>query len=153
MTWSFRLQNGDLSTAGAQIAKTTGSEKLVQDFRCALLEQMGHDTLNPSWGSLIDGGQVNGREVASLIGADESSLVATAIDVEIRRIAGVLQQRQIDRIKSERLTYNNVTLTASEILLGVQSIAYQQDQDVLSVGVTLQTGDNQSIDVVIPLTS
>lgn len=153
MSWSLAIRNGDLDVRNAQIGVVRGAEKLVQDFRCALLEALGNDDMHPTWGSILDGGVASdGTTIEGVIGASDPQLAALAIESEIRRIAGQLQQRQLQRVRQERLTYNKVTLTASEILVGVSSVRMFQTADELTVLVTLQTGANDLIDVALPVT-
>lgn len=154
MTWSLRLTNGDLSVRSAQLAVVTGEEKLVQDFRAHLLERMGTDDLHPGYGSLIDGGvRPDGQVVPSLIGTSNPKLAASTIQSEVRRIGADYQSRQIERVRRERLTYNKVTLTAGEILVGIPSIQVTQQQDALFVVVTLATGSGANIDLTVPVSS
>jgi hypothetical protein len=153
MTWSLAIANGDLDVSGASLGVTRGANKLVQDFRCALLEELGNDDMQPKWGSILDGGVgVDGTVYSGVIGEGDVRLAATMIEGEVRRIGAYLQTRQLNRLKRERLTYNKVTLTASEMLVGITSVRILQTADELTVLVTLQTGDNQLLDLAVPVT-
>jgi hypothetical protein len=159
MSWSLTITNdgtgcGDLEVSGAQLGVVRGRDKLIQDFRCALMESLGNDDMQPLWGSTLEGGVTpDGRMVEGIIGGSDPTIAANAIENEIRRIATVLQQRQLTRVQTERLTYNKVTLTASEILVGVTHVRVLQAGDELTVLVTLQTGANDLVDVSVPLSS
>lgn len=132
----------------AQLGVVRGGHKLVQDFRCALLESMGNDDLHPTWGSTLDGGiGPQGEYIAGVIGLADRQAARAQIENEIRRIGAQLQERQLQRLKRERLSYNKVTLTASEILVSITDIRMVQAADSLFVTVTLQTGDNQLLNV------
>jgi hypothetical protein len=63
MSWSLRIQNGDLMLDGTNLGRATGSAKLIQDLRCAILEKMGTDDLHPEYGSLLDGGRDESGDV------------------------------------------------------------------------------------------
>jgi len=153
MTWSLALRNGDFDVQRAQLGKVTGYQKLVQDFRCALLTRMGSDPLHPGWGSLLDGGTtLDGRDVPGVIGTEDFDLAMAVIETEIRRIAEYFQNRQLRRVKEERQRYSKSTLTASEILVGISNIRPIQVGTTLNVLVTLTTGSGDSVDVTIPLT-
>ncbi|WP_028058414.1 hypothetical protein [Candidatus Solirubrobacter pratensis] len=152
MTWSLFLRNGDFDVQGAQLGKVTGQAKLVQDFRCAVLTEMGSDPMHPGWGSLIDGGVTpDGRAVPGVIGATDTQLALAVIETEIRRIAEYFQNRQLRRIKEERQRYSKSTLTASEILVGVSGVRAIQTSTTLAVLVTLATGSGDTVDVALPI--
>lgn len=136
----------------AQLGIVQGSDKLVQDFRCAVLESLGNDDLHPTWGSTLDGGiGPSGAYVRGVIGSGDLRNAQTQVESEMRRIGALLQQRQLQRVQQERLTYNKVTLSASEMLLGVTDVRMLQAGDTLYVTVTLHTGRNELVDVSVPV--
>jgi hypothetical protein len=152
VSWSLKLRAGDIDVQHAQIGVVQGSQKLVQDFRCAVLEALGNDDLHPSWGSTLDGGiGSNGEWVPGVIGTADPWAAQMQVESEIRRIATLLQQRQLQRLQQERLTYNKVTLTASEILLGVTNVRMSQVGDALTVGVTLHNGQDEFLIVTVSI--
>ncbi len=151
MSWSLELRNGDLTIGGARLGIVTGEYKLVQDFRCALLEAMGTDESHPWFGSLIDGGVQDGIPVPSLIGTDDWQETAVAIEAEVRRIGRQIQNQQQRRLEDDRFTYGRPTLTGAEILLGVSSIRFYQAQDKMLVRVTLTTGTNETATIDVPV--
>lgn len=154
MSWSLGLKHGDLFLDRGGYATTTGPNKLVQDLRCALLEERGHDPHHPEFGSLIDGGvDEYGHYVSTLIGDDDWDFVAMRVDGEIRRISALHQQAQIERSKRDRGTYGQSTLIPDELLLEVKSVTMQQAQDSLMVSVVLQTGDSREIAINVPITN
>jgi hypothetical protein len=159
MSWSLKIRNdgsgsGDLDVSNAQLGIVRGHEKLIQDFRCAVLESVGNDDMQPEWGSYIDGGvDPSGRTIPPVIGTADARLVASAVEDDIRRIARTIQQRQLARVQSERLLYNKVTLTASEILVGVSSIRFYQAGTSLFVKVSLTTGSGSVVDLNLPVTN
>lgn len=153
MSWSLKLRAGDVDVQNAQLGVVQGTNKLLQDFRCAVLESLGNDDLQPTWGSSLDGGiGANGEYIRGVVGQGDLRAAQTQVEGEIRRIGSLLQQRQLQRVQRERLTYNKVTLTASEMLLGVTNVRMSQVGDSLFVTVTLHTGRDELVDVAIPIT-
>jgi hypothetical protein len=153
MSWSLQLRGGDLVTDGASFGTTTGAGKLVQDLRCAILERMGTDEDHPWFGSLIDGGRLNGVEQTSLIATGNWDMAILAVEGEIRRIVDLYQKQQIARSERDRSSYGKPTLTPSELLMGVGNIEFFQAQDNLLCRVTLITGANDEMKISIPLGS
>lgn len=154
MSWSLELRGGDLTIGGTRLGQVTGSNKLVQDLRCGLLEPRGFDDLHPSFGSLIDGGlDESGNQIASIIGISDWQLAATRIDTEIRRVCSDQQRRQIERGKSDRYTYGESTLTNDELLYEVNDIQMTQAQDKMLVNVNITTGQGQNLDITVPFSN
>ncbi len=154
MSWSLQLRGGDLVINGAKLGQVTGSAKLVQDLRCALLEHQGNDDMHPSYGSLIDGGMDdNGREVESLLGGMNWELIALRVESEIRRIAQTHQQGQLQRAKQDRYTYGDSTLNPTELLLNVSQVEMFHTQDTLLVRVHISTGSGQDVVLDLPVSN
>src|SRR4051812_37950439 len=108
MSWSLQLRNGDLALGGANLGIVTGSQKLTQDLRCAILEKMGTDELHPWYGSLLDGGMdAEGVVSPGYIGETDWELGALNVQAEIRRIAKQYQDAQAARLENDRLTYGH----------------------------------------------
>src|SRR4051794_27221905 len=97
MSWSLELRGGDLAIGGASYGVVTNQAKLVQDLRCAILERMGTDPDHPGYGSLIDGGRLNGVEQESVIATDDWDVAVLTVEGEIRRIVDLYQKMQIAR--------------------------------------------------------
>lgn len=151
MSWSLQLRGGDLVIGGASFGTTTGQNKLVQDLRCAILERMGTDEDHPWFGSLIDGGRLNGVDQSSIIATDDWDVAVLAVEGEIRRIADQYQKQQIARNERDRTTYGKPTLTPGELLMGIGDIQFYQAQDNLLCRVTLITGADANVTVNVPL--
>jgi hypothetical protein len=66
-------------------------------------------------------------------------------------VARVIQARQLERLQRERFVYNKVTLTASEILVGVANIQFTQVATALYVRITLSTGSGSTVDLDVPM--
>lgn len=154
MSYSLQLANGDFTASSAQLGTVTDVEKLTQDLRCCLLEPMGTDDMHFDYGSLIDGGTMSdGTVVAGAIGDTNLQQVAALVQSEIARIATAYQAQQLARAKADQATYNRISLSPAEALIALTDISMTQQADVLTVVVTLETGQGVSIAVVFPLTS
>jgi hypothetical protein len=151
MSWSLQLRAGDLVVGGASFGVTTDQSKLVQDLRCAILERMGTDEDHPWFGSLIDGGRLNGVEQESIIATDDWDRAVLAVEGEIRRIVDQYQKQQILRTEQDRAAYGKPTLTPGELLMGVKDIRFFQAQDNLLCRITLVTGADSDIQLNVPL--
>lgn len=152
MSWSLQLHNGDLAVSGAQLGVVTDEVKMTQDLRCALLERMGNDDMHATFGSLIDGGILSdGTVVPSLIGTPGFDHTAARVQSEINRIAGLYQDQQLNRAKSDRIIYSRVSLTPGEVLIAISGVVMSQQDDALIVQVTLTSARGQDINLVFPL--
>lgn len=152
MSWSLQITHGDFAVESAHLSTVTGSQKLVQDFRCAVLEQMGTDNLHRDFGSLIDGGtNVDGVVSNGVIGMTDLQQVALIIESEINRIARYIQRAQLERAKSDKLTYGRATLTPQEVLLALNGIQMEQREDRIKVIVGLTTATDRTFEVELEL--
>ena len=148
MSWSIRIERGDISVSPASFATVTGGPKLVQDLRCWILEHMGNDDMHPALGSVIDGGTTpDGTEIAGVIGTDDWREASAFVEAEIRRICREYQKLQLARAKQDKLTLGRATLIPSEILREVADIQFSQVGDNLNVYVQIATGTNQTFDL------
>lgn len=152
MSWSLQIANGDLGFNGSDMSTVQGSQKLVQDLACCILEPMGTDDMHPGFGSLIDGGiGTDGSYNTGVIGGPNNSAAATFVNSEVNRICTQYQAQQQARYQDDVATYGKATLTASEALLSVEGISATSSTDQLIVNATLQTGSgNQSLVLQIP---
>lgn len=152
MSWSLKLQNGDLAFSGARYATVTGTAKLVQDLRCHLLQTMGEDSLHPEFGTVFDGGTTpDGRSVKSMMGNPDRRYVALAVESEIRRVLDEHQKKQLARAQSDRFSYNKTTLTSGEILYTIGEIDLRMIGDTLFARVNISVGNNQNISFDAPI--
>jgi hypothetical protein len=152
MSWSLRLQHGDLALSGASFGTVINEQKLVQDLRCWILEQMGTDSLHPGYGSLIDGGvKSDGTIVDSIIGDSDLDMVLLRVESELQRIVAEYQGQQLSRAKADRLIYNKATLTLREVLLAVTNIQASASGTSLNVVLSIQTAAGRSLDFTVAL--
>lgn len=148
MTWSLQITHGDFLVESAHLSTVTGQQKLVQDFRCAILEQMGIDNLHPDFGSLIDGGTTpEGVTSQGVIGTVDAQAAKLTIEAEINRIARYIQRAQLERAKSDKMTYGRATLVPQEVLLSLNGISIEQIEDRLKVVVGLTSASNSNFEV------
>lgn len=152
MTWSLRIRNGDFVVDSAHLGTVTAQQKLLQDFRCAILEQMGTDNLHPNFGSLIDGGvNPEGEFVTGVIGEVNLDEVTLTIETEVARIARYMQRAQLARAKSDKLTYGRATLVPQEVLLSLNGIEFEQREDILGVTIFLTAANNANFEVELAI--
>lgn len=151
MSWSLQLHGGDLVIGGSSFGIVTDQNKLVQDLRCAILERMGTDEDHPWYGSLIDGGRLNGVDQGSLLATDDWGTAVLVVEGEIRRIVDQHQKSQIVRNERDRSIYGKPTLTPGEVLMGIADIQFFQAQDNLLCRVTLITGADGKMTINVPL--
>lgn len=152
MTWSLRISNGDFVVTSAHLGTVTAQQKLLQDFRCAILEQMGTDNLHPDYGSLIDGGiNSSGEVVSGVIGNINVDEVTMIIESEISRIARYMQRAQLARAKSDKLTYGRATLVPQEVLLSLNGITFEQREDLLNVTILLTAANDENFEVQLAI--
>lgn len=152
MSWSLTLRHGDFIVEGTHFATVTGSRKLIQDLKCAILERMGTDSLHPSFGSLIDGGRTaEGRQVEGVIGETDLDLVALQIESELTRLIRQHQGVQLARAKQDKLVYGKATLSPGEVLYELVDLAFSPNQDALRVTARLRTADNHVFDFDVPI--
>lgn len=152
MTWSLKVQNGDLALGSGQLDTVIRDSKLAQDFRHFLLTHLGSDPAYPWYGSTIDGGNSNGLEIASPVATTDWRFAQVQLESEIRRVAARYQRLQLERAKSDRLRYNKSTLTAGEILAAVTNIEFLQQEDKLQVKIHFSTATDvdTTVDITIP---
>jgi hypothetical protein len=151
MSYSLMIANGDLSFNGASLDTVDGSNKLVQDLACCVLEPMGTDPSHPEFGSLIEGGvDPSGNVSAGVIGSPNDAHAASIVVSEVRRICDAYQSQQQGRYSSDVQTYGKSTITASEMLISVEGITASQETDTLMINATLATGGgNMSVNLPV----
>lgn len=144
MTWSLKLQNGDLALGGNHLDIVDNEEKMIQDLRCQLLEKMGNDQMHPEYGSLLDGGETpDGIVYSSILADDDLQMAKLRIQSEILRVINDYQNRQLDRAKADKMLYGKQSLTPREIVASVNSINFVENLDRLTVNISLATSANQ----------
>lgn len=140
---SLRIQNGDVVLgAGNRAAFVTGKDKLIQDLKLWLMEPLGIGWLTPNFGSTL----------SELIGEGTADELADDIADEIRRILGLYQQWQIQRISEARTGGTLGYFAKSEILDTVESVETVADGDSVRARITITTlgrDEPLSVDVAV----
>lgn len=150
MSWSLQVSHGDLVFNGTSLATVEGTQKLVQDMTCGILEPMGTDNMHPTYGSVIDGGTLpDGTYQEGIIGDPNDQYAANFVSSEINRVASNLQQTQAVRNQNDLATYGRSTLTPSETLAALGDVQMTAAQNQLLVAVELETGTGP-VSVAIP---
>lgn len=151
MSYSLQLRNGDLVVDRGRLGFVTGPQKLVQDIRCALLERMGTDDLHPEFGSILDGGTVDGEEVEGIIGETDPQVIRSFVATEVNRIISAYRNAQINRAQTDLITYSKTTLSLGEALSDAQvNIGMIEDMLVVQIVLIAESGDKKTI--AIPYT-
>lgn len=156
MSWSLHLRNGDLNPSGpGGLAQVTGSQKLVQDLRCALLTPIGTDPLHLDFGSTLDGGTgPDGSIIPSAIGSVIDTNTILYIESEIRRVLTGYQEQQVNRLLADQATLGGKnTFAQGEILYSIDNVNVQQIGDVVVASAALTTSDGDSITLTNPVSA
>lgn len=152
MTYSLQLKNGDLTIGAKGLGTVDNENKIIQDLSNELKTKMGDDPLNPSYGSLINGGITpDGFAYESLIGENDLALVELRVRSEILRIISNYQERQLARARADKMRYNKQSLTRGEIVLGLDSIEVKQSLDKLSILIKIISGNNSPLTIEMML--
>lgn len=150
MSFSLKIQNGDIAISGTSLATVEGANKLQQDLACAILTPMGSEENNPEYGSTIDGGEINGEYIEGVIGSSNWEAVISEVQAEIQKICNNYQRQQIARNERDIATYGKTTLIPGELLVSVAGIQCLQVEGNLLVKITLQTG-NETTTLTLPI--
>src|ERR1700757_2865698 len=121
MSFSLRLEHGDLQLEGNHYATVEGSEKLQQDLVCAILTPYGFDEWHPLFGSILVE-NLHNEGILELIGTKNFRRAATLVNAELRRLCRNYQEQQIKRNESDAIKFGRYTLTPNEILVAVRGI-------------------------------
>jgi hypothetical protein len=153
MSTSLSIVNGDLVIgSGRKFETVSGKAKLMQDLKLWVLEKIGSDPLLPTYGSILDGGKINGQIVDSLIGG-----LATQENINNIRISTIdlldrYQSMQFEKMRGESLIYNGKnTLDADEVIDEIISVNVAQVETTIMVQVILTTLAGSTLKLTIPL--
>lgn len=151
MTWSLRLQNGDLVKGkGNSLSVIRGPEKVAQDIFAWLLEPYGTDPLNPTLGSFIEAPEgsvvfVNNQEI--ILPSNYRDLVIS----EVKRILSVYRNRQNTRLEVESSLYGGKYTLDDNELINSFSVDWEQVTDTLYIDITLEMYSGDLIDLEVPV--
>lgn len=136
------LSGGDLAIgADGDFAVVTGSKKLTQDLRCALLEPLGNDRFHLGFGSSLE------DFVAQV--ADETT--GFAVREEVRRVISNYSLVQQDQITTDVVSGGDSRFTTDQVITQIDGVAARiTDQTVkVSIGVTTAAGQSVVVNEVI----
>jgi phage baseplate assembly protein W len=123
------LRDGDLVPARRDYATISGTPKVAQDLRCALLEPLGNDRFHGGWGSTLN------EFIASI--AEEETRVA--VESEVNRVIANYVAVQRDKIEADITGEAESRFTTDEILSRIRNVSVSISTETLRVSVVLQT--------------
>lgn len=129
MTYSLKIQNGDLSITGSECNIVYGTSKLTQDMEIWLLTRYGSDRMHPTFGSILQ----------SFIGQPMTSVSITQTNI-YNEILRVLNNYQSMVYASFKATPNNFSL--EELPYSIDSISPKVTYD--TVYCTVQVSNPSS---------
>ena len=154
MSYSLNISRGDLNLGGPSgISTVTGTQKLVQDLKCWLLEPFGTDPLHIAFGSSLVETNPESADQDFLIGNVMSQAVAMKIETEILRVLNEYQNQQQAAIDAEMERYGSHTFKPGEILYSVNGVTAYQVYDTLVCKVSITTGSGQTLKFAQPVGS
>lgn len=155
MSTSFSITNGDLSIGpGRKFDTVSGKQKLQQDLKLWVLERIGMDPMLPTYGSIFDGGIINGVVTDSFVGEIASVEARNNLRIATLDLLNKYQSMQFDKMRSETLLYNgNNTLDADEVIDQVVSVNVVQIATTILIQVILTTLGGSNLKLTIPLST
>lgn len=152
MSKSLRLVNGDLSISNRALDTVSGKEKLFQDLSLWIREKIGTDPMTPTYGSPLDGGIVNGQEVAPFIGRTINPAIQAEIQSIIYSLIDRYQKEQLEKIKEEATTYlGKTTFNADEIISTIDTVDVSSYGTTILARVVITTMENNSLTFILPM--
>lgn len=139
---TLALADGDLVVGLSRRAQfVAGKDKLIQDLKLWLAEPLGWGPTTPNFGSLLD----------SYVGNADPQTAAVRIEAEVRRVLGLYQTFQFQRLRQAKergtLSYWN----RSGILAGIKDVTSEVLYDRVIIVVTIQTMSNNEADQTVKL--
>lgn len=129
------LDDGDLVPAHRDFKMVTGTGKVAQDLRVALLEPLGIDRFHPGWGSALGG------FIASIASPDLQS----DIEAEVNRVISNYAAIQRDKVEADINGDRTTRFTSDEILSRVQSVQVKTTDETVRVRIVLQTASGEVV--------
>lgn len=126
---TMMLKDGDFDVSGGNYAMVTGTAKVAQDLRGALLEPLGNDRFHTGWGSTLD------TFIASI--ADENTRMD--IEAEVNRVVTNYAAIQRDKIEADITGDTDSRFTTDEVLSRIRSITVTEAVESVTVAIALQT--------------
>lgn len=123
------LNEGDLVVSHRDYAFVTGTGKVAQDLRAAILEPLGNDRFHPGWGSTLD------QFLAQI--ADEQT--RTDIESEVNRVILNYASVQRDKIEADISSESDSRYSTDEILSRIEGVSATSSGDTMTVTIVLRT--------------
>jgi hypothetical protein len=150
MSFSLRIEHGDLALNGTELGKVEGADKLQQDLAVAILTPLGFEELHPLFGSILVENLID-NGIVDILGTNNFRRAATLVNAELRRLCRNYQEQQLKRNENDAIRFGRYTLTPNEILVSVKNIVFKQAEDHLICELQLEIGtETVSIPVPIP---
>jgi hypothetical protein len=153
MSKSLTFFNGDLVIGSGRAFETVeGRDKLIQDLKLWILERIGTDPSTPTFGSRLDGGFENGRQLPSYIGQIISDEVLGSIRNEIIVLIQRYQAMQYQKMRSETIQYlGKNTLAQGEVVESINSVNVTSTGSIVVVQVIITTLQGNQLKLTLPL--
>ena len=132
---TLMLSNGDLTPRGRSFAEVSGTAKVQQDLRGALVEPLGTDRFHPGWGSSL------GDHIATI--ADEQS--EFEVRAEVNRVISNYASVQRDKVEADIFSGGDTRFSTDEILSSVAGVTATAIGDRISVDIRLQTASGEVV--------
>jgi phage baseplate assembly protein W len=123
------LTDGDLVPVRRDLAMVTGTAKVQQDLRGALLEPLGNDRFHPGWGSSLD----------DFIAQIASESTRMEVESEVNRVISNYAAIQRDRIEADITSGGDTRFSTNEILARVRGVDVKIMDETVRVNISLQT--------------
>lgn len=153
MSKSLAVINGDLVIGpGRSYQIVSGKDKLKQDLKLWVLERIGSDPLLPDYGSLFDGGIVNGQTQESYIGNVANPQVLSELRALTIKLVNNYQTMQYNKMQDEAVLYQGKnTLDSDEVIDKLTAVNVVQSGTTILIQVVISTLAGSLLKVTIPL--
>lgn len=128
MSFSLKIENGDIALQGSAVSIVYGVDKLKQDVSIWLRERYQSDRFHLSYGSVLD----------NFIGSVIDDGTAFMVQSETMRVLQNFQSMQYRLLKE-----HPERLSADEVLVSILDIQTKVSYDTVIVTVRFSTGSNK----------
>lgn len=129
MSYTLKLESGDLARDGSTLAVVHGLDKLKQELQLWVLERYGTDRFHPEMGSILQ----------DMIGEPIGSLTLNRINNELARVMDNYQRVQFKALKENPQLYS-----LSELLWQIDDISASLSYDTVNAIVRVTSAASQS---------
>ena len=128
MTFSLKVEDGDIVLVGSNMGIVYGVEKLKQDISIWLRERWQSDRFHLAYGSILD----------SFIGSVIDDSTVFMVQTEVRRVLQNYQALQYRLLKE-----HPERLSGDEVLVSILSVDAAVNYDTVNVTVRFTTGSTE----------